>query len=312
MENENNDAVRAARDAALEEAAALIESVNDRAGDSAAYDQRCMYDDETTAMYTRQADIAAIRALKSQSDQQPAAASSPVQAQPTEREEAIARSVRDACYDACDAGGIADDVATAIMALDLPSIMRRATRSLPAIDESVQEWPVAVLDELRGQIKDMQEAACTYGDYSKEAVRVALDGVIDAIDELAAPTEPANQPGDVRSVAPMSDAEAHKIIQSMTAHLQEWADANDLDDTDEEDFPQFSGECIRFLFAAIAAARPSAPELTNAQIRTIMHNYSRMHQPGHYSDTEFDCLQDVIGFARAVISESTAPDRSAS
>ena len=42
-------------------------------------------------------------------------------------------------------------------------------------------------------------------------------------------------------------------------------------------------------------------ELTNAEIRTLMHNYSRMHQPGHYSDTEFDCLQDVIGFVRAAI-----------
>ena len=48
--------------------------------------------------------------------------------------------------------------------------------------------------------------------------------------------------------------------------------------------------------AATQAAKPP----TNEEIRTIMHNYSRMHQPGHYSDTEFDCLQDVIGFARAI------------
>lgn len=86
--------------------------------------------------------------------------------------------------------------------------------------------------------------------YNNPAMNAIIDG-----------SQPAQQPGDVRSVAPMSDAEAHKIIQSMTAHLQEWADANDLDDTDEEDFPQFSGECIRFLFAAIAAARPSAGQV---------------------------------------------------
>lgn len=39
-----------------------------------------------------------------------------------------------------------------------------------------------VLAALRDEVKEMQEAAYTYGDYSKEAVRVALDGVIDAID----------------------------------------------------------------------------------------------------------------------------------
>lgn len=49
----------------------------------------------------------------------------------------------------------------------------------------------AVFAELRGQIKDMQEAAYTYGDYSKEAVRVVLDGVLDAIDALKGKAAPA-------------------------------------------------------------------------------------------------------------------------
>lgn len=43
-----------------------------------------------------------------------------------------------------------------------------------------------VLAALRDEVKEMQEAAYTYGDYSKEAVRVALDGVIDAIDAARA------------------------------------------------------------------------------------------------------------------------------
>ncbi len=51
--------------------------------------------------------------------------------------------------------------------------------------------------------------------------------------------------------------------------------------------------------SSAVAAQPV--ELSNAQIRAIMHNSSRMHQPGYYSDTEFDCLQDVITFARAII-----------
>lgn len=36
-----------------------------------------------------------------------------------------------------------------------------------------------------------------------------------------------------------------------------------------------------------------------------MHKSSRyMGQPGYYSDTEFDCLQDVISFARAIEAEA--------
>ena len=54
--------------------------------------------------------------------------------------------------------------------------------------------------------------------------------------------------------------------------------------------------------SAAPDARPRPPKaMTNAEIRTVMHYYSRMHQPGHYSDTEFDCLQDVIGFVRYCI-----------
>lgn len=68
--------------------------------------------------------------------------------------------------------------------------------------------------------------------------------------------------------------------------------------------------------ALVKAARAAQPEqqpvaipdeLTNTDIRSILHCYSRMVQPGYYSDTEFDCLQDVIGFARAIIARHAAP-----
>lgn len=56
---------------------------------------------------------------------------------------------------------------------------RRAPAAAPA--------PVAAngLMELRARIQEMQEAAYTYGEYSKGDVRTALDGVLDEIDELA-------------------------------------------------------------------------------------------------------------------------------
>jgi len=54
------------------------------------------------------------------------------------------------------------------------------------------------LMELRARIKEMQEAAYTYGEYSKEAVCVTLDSVLDKIDELAPAAAPIVQPvGDV-------------------------------------------------------------------------------------------------------------------
>lgn len=44
----------------------------------------------------------------------------------------------------------------------------------------------AIIDQLHRRIKEMQEAAYTYGDYSKDAVSIALDGVLETIDELTA------------------------------------------------------------------------------------------------------------------------------
>lgn len=54
--------------------------------------------------------------------------------------------------------------------------------------------PAVVLNQLRHRISEMKEAAYTFGDYSKEAVSAALDGVMDTIDELEeaapVPSEP--------------------------------------------------------------------------------------------------------------------------
>jgi hypothetical protein len=41
-----------------------------------------------------------------------------------------------------------------------------------------------VMDKLHARIKEMQEAAYTYGEYSQDAVRTALDGVLDVLEEL--------------------------------------------------------------------------------------------------------------------------------
>lgn len=50
--------------------------------------------------------------------------------------------------------------------------------------------PAEALNELRARVKEMQEAAYTFGDYSKDAVDAALGGVLDVIDEMkAAPAD---------------------------------------------------------------------------------------------------------------------------
>lgn len=50
------------------------------------------------------------------------------------------------------------------------------------------------LRRLRARVEEMQDAACTFGEHSKEAVRTALDGVLDEIDGLTAdkPTNAAD------------------------------------------------------------------------------------------------------------------------
>ena len=57
------------------------------------------------------------------------------------------------------------------------------------IAELEAQKPAVVLSQLRATIKGMQEAAYTYGEYSKEAVSIALDGVLEAIDYLDAALE---------------------------------------------------------------------------------------------------------------------------
>lgn len=71
---------------------------------------------------------------------------------------------------------------------------------LEAIEE-LKARPVAkhmsdIFEVLCGQIKGMQEAAYTFGEYSQEAVRAALDGVLDAIGDLTANTSQSPAPRD--------------------------------------------------------------------------------------------------------------------
>lgn len=51
---------------------------------------------------------------------------------------------------------------------------------------------------------------------------------------------------------------------------------------------------------ALPAAEKPTGDLTDEQIIEIMAKYSRCLEPGLYSQTEFDCAEDMIGFARAV------------
>lgn len=62
--------VKDARDAALEEAAEKLDSMNDSAGDAAAYDQREMYQYETDRMHAISDCADKIRALKSSATQE--------------------------------------------------------------------------------------------------------------------------------------------------------------------------------------------------------------------------------------------------
>ena len=78
----------------------------------------------------------------------------------------------------------------------------------PATRAALQPAQTAPLTELRGRIKDMQDAAYTYGDHSKEAVSIALDGVLEEIDALLA-----------QGAAPSQDGEAEKVGALMEMSL---------------------------------------------------------------------------------------------
>lgn len=81
----------------------------------------------------------------------------------------------------------------------------------------------------------------------KRAIIGLRDGWIsrEEADEAIALLTPSVQA--VAAGQELTDAEAHDLMQRMQAHMYEWADANDNDDTDEDCFPAFSGECLRFL-----------------------------------------------------------------
>lgn len=76
----------------------------------------------------------------------------------------------------------------------------QTSHPVPASEQQEAQERSSLL-ELRGQVKDMQEAAYTYGEYDKEAVRIALDGVIDAIDELMTAEQPQEPAATVQPVA---------------------------------------------------------------------------------------------------------------
>ena len=54
------------------------------------------------------------------------------------------------------------------------------------------------------------------------------------------------------------------------------------------------------LLAARAAAEKPTGDLTDAQIIETMAKYSRFLEPGLYSQTDFDCPEDMISFARDI------------
>lgn len=70
--------------------------------------------------------------------------------------------------------------------------------ALPVLDRAPvivgqQVSPAGLLDKLADRIKEMKEAAYTFGDYSEEAVCIALDGVLEEIERTLAAGVAANQ-----------------------------------------------------------------------------------------------------------------------
>lgn len=135
-------------------------------------------------------------------------------------------------------------------------------------DHTQSQAPIlsAELAELRGQIKDMQDAAYTYGEYSQEAVRVALDGVLDAIDALAAaPAVPAQEQAASCPDVVRADLEA---IDRAMQHMGDALNSMDACDEPDENIAAPGFEAIARLLAAapIPPAAPQPRELTDAEI----------------------------------------------
>jgi len=79
------------------------------------------------------------------------------------------------------------------------------TIAIPATNtNNNHEGQASALEQLRARIQEMKEAAYTFGDYSQEAVTIALDGVVDVIDELMNGLT-ASQPGETEVPAPSTN-----------------------------------------------------------------------------------------------------------
>ncbi len=85
--------------------------------------------------------------------------------------------------------------------LDLIARIERAAAPATA---SGDELPKML--ELRARLVEMKEAAYTFGEYSQEAVCAALDGVLDAIDELAAVSAATKPTADLGAMKKPEDA----------------------------------------------------------------------------------------------------------
>ena len=85
--------------------------------------------------------------------------------------------------------------------------------------------------ELYDRIREMQEAAYTYGDNCKEAVRIALDGVLDTIDELyARPSSRTNAPHALAA----AQAEVKRLREALR-NLLSLVEENSTRGYDDED-----------------------------------------------------------------------------
>jgi hypothetical protein len=151
--------------------------------------------------------------------------------------------------------------------------------------ERVTDW---VLDEskLRARIKEMQEAAYTYGDYSKEAVCVALDGVLDEIDELSVAT-----PTDMIAAAPQAVTGAHDASDVRDAALEEAVSACGRVGANETSDCESVFQCIdatRAIKSASQVGTPCANEgRTNEQSAVDVGNFgdSSAEQMARYIST---------------------------
>lgn len=82
-------------------------------------------------------------------------------------------------------------------------------------------------------------------------------------------------------------------------------DTHCFDEDTNQDVWSHSAEQMRsYALAAIEADRNKRAPMSDKQIRKILVKYSKCLEPGLYSATEFDCADDLLAFAHALLAST--------